>query len=150
MEKIVMMMIPGFRPTGRIHPRKLKQMMRQFGISVEELENVNEVVIKTDSKTYVFDKDVSVTVMNVQGQKTYQIVGVPRVLPTTATTTITREEKAEEEKAIVIPEADVKLVAEQAGVSEAVARKALEECDGNPAEAIIKLTTTTATTTGDK
>ena len=38
-----------------------------------------------------------------------------------------------------IPEEDVQLVAEKAGVSEAEARKALEECGGEPAEAIIRL-----------
>ena len=39
----------------------------------------------------------------------------------------------------VIPEEDVELVATQANVSKEEARKALEECNGEPAEAIIKL-----------
>jgi len=34
---------------------------------------------------------------------------------------------------------DIKLVAERAGVSEDEARQALDECGGEPAEAIIKL-----------
>jgi nascent polypeptide-associated complex subunit alpha len=38
-----------------------------------------------------------------------------------------------------VSEEDVQLVAEKASVSEAEARKALEEADGEPAEAIIRL-----------
>jgi len=38
-----------------------------------------------------------------------------------------------------IPNEDIELVASQAGVSQEKAKAALEECDGEPAEAIIKL-----------
>ena len=39
----------------------------------------------------------------------------------------------------IIPNEDIELVASQAGVSPDKAREALEECGGEPAEAIIKL-----------
>ena len=67
--------------------------------------------------------------MTVQGQTTFQVVGKP-------------EERARgtgEGGKQAIPIEDVRLVAEKAGVSEEEARKALEECGGEPAEAIIKL-----------
>ncbi len=47
--------------------------------------------------------------------------------------------KAEGATALTIPDEDVKLVAEKAGVSEEEARKALEDAGGEPAEAIIRL-----------
>jgi nascent polypeptide-associated complex subunit alpha len=104
----------------------MQKMMKQLGISVDELPDVEEIIIKTATKDYVFGSDASVTVMDARGQKTYQIMGEPKV--------ILKEDKSG------IPQEDVELVAAQAGVSEAEARKALEECDGNPAEAILKLT----------
>lgn len=107
---------------GRMNPRQLNQLMRKFGINVKEIENVKKVIIQTDTKEYVFD-DAEVTVMDAQGQKTYQIAGSPRVV-----------EKKEE-----IPEADIELVAQQTGKSNAEAKKALEATKGDIAEAIIKL-----------
>jgi nascent polypeptide-associated complex subunit alpha len=107
---------------GRMNPRQLNQLMRKFGINVKEIENVKKVIIQTDTKEYVFD-DAEVTVMDAQGQKTYQIAGSPRVV-----------EKKEE-----IPEADIELVAQQTGKTNAEAKKALEATKGDIAEAIIKL-----------
>ena len=43
------------------------------------------------------------------------------------------------EETTSIPNEDIELVASQAGVSHEDAKKALEECGGEPAEAIIKL-----------
>ena len=107
---------------GRMNPRQLNQLMRKFGINVKELENVKKVIIQTDTKEYVFD-DAEVTIMDAQGQKTYQIAGNPRVV-----------EKEEE-----IPEADIELVAQQTGKTNAEAKKALEATNGDIAEAIVKL-----------
>ena len=112
-------MIPGGRG---VNPKHMKAMMKRHGINIEEMEDVEEVVIKTSNKTLIF-KDAAVTCMDVQGQKTYQIVGTPEEVTTETG----------------IPKEDILLVAEQAGVSEEEAKKALEECNGEPAEAIIKL-----------
>jgi nascent polypeptide-associated complex subunit alpha len=102
----------------------MKKMMKQMGIESEEIEGVVEVIIRTVSKEYVF-KNAEVTKTVVQGQQTFQVVGDPDV--------------AEKEEELSIPVEDIKLVAEKANVSEEEARKALEECDGEPAEAIVKL-----------
>lgn len=115
-------MIPGMG--GRMDPRRMNQMMRQLGIDVKEIENVQQVVIKTPTQEIVFDK-AEVTVMTAQGQKTYQVVGTPRVVA--------------KETAPTISEEDVALVAEQSGKSAAEARKALEATKGDIAEAILKL-----------
>ncbi|RLF37173.1 MAG: nascent polypeptide-associated complex protein [Thermoplasmata archaeon] len=108
---------------GRMNPRQMSQMMKRLGINIKEIENVEQVIIRTSTKEYVFD-DAEVTVMDAQGVKTYQIAGKPRVV-----------ERKEE-----IPEEDIALVAEQTGKSKAEAKKALEETKGDIAEAILKLT----------
>jgi nascent polypeptide-associated complex subunit alpha len=66
--------------------------------------------------------------MNMMGQQSYQIVGEPQ-----------ERGLSGEEKTPSIPNEDIELVASQAGVSADKARVALEECNGEPAEAIIKL-----------
>jgi nascent polypeptide-associated complex subunit alpha len=107
---------------GNMSPRQLNQLMRRFGINVKEIENVKKVTIQTDTKEYVFENP-DVTMMDAQGQTTYQIMGKPKIL-----------ERKEE-----IPQEDVKLVMEQTSKSEKEAKKALEETKGDIAEAILKL-----------
>ena len=121
-------MIPG----GRMNPKQMKQMMKRMGIEQEEIADVEEVVIRTATKEYIFTQ-AQVTMMTVQGQKTVQVVGEPL---------IRNREGVAPSKApakLVIPDEDVALVAEKAGVSEEEARKALVEANGEPAEAIIRL-----------
>ena len=108
---------------GRINPKQMNQMMRKLGISVKEIENVERVIIQTDTREYIFD-GAEVTIMDAQGQKTYQIVGSPRVV-----------ERKEE-----ISKEDIELIIEQTGKTAEEAKKALEETKGDIAEAIMKLT----------
>ncbi len=116
-------------PGGRMNPKQMKAMMKRMGVNQEEVADVEEVVIRTRTKEIVF-KDASVTAVSVQGQKSYQVVGTPQE----------RERKREEPKDEGgIPEEDVKLVMEQTGCTSKEARKALEETDGAPAEAILKI-----------
>ena len=119
-------MIPG----GRADPRQMRRMMKQMGIQSEEIEGVEEVIIRAADREYVI-AGAQVTRMNVKGQATvFQVVGEP-------------EERAKGSGGAPgkpsIPIEDIRLVAEKAGVSEEKARKALEECGGEPAEAIIRL-----------
>ena len=120
---------------GRMNPRQMQQMMKRLGINVREIENVEEIIIRTDTKEYIFDK-AEVTVMDAQGQKTFQISGRPRIVDRKGKV----EEKEEEEVGISLE--DINLVAEQTGKTKEQAKKALEETDGNIAEAIIKLSKT--------
>lgn len=122
-------MIPG----GRMNPRQMKQAMKRLGIEQEELEGVEEVIIRTADKEYVI-RNAAVSAVTAQGQKIWQVLGEPIVRPRSDAA-----KKPAEAKAPTIPEEDVKLVAEKAGVSEEEAREALEECGGEPAEAIIHL-----------
>ncbi len=115
---------------GRANPRQVKQAMKRLGIRTEEIEGVEEVIIRTRTKEYVI-KDAAVTLMEMQGQKTFQIIGEPEVT--------SRGAKTEKEEEVKIPEEDIKLVMEQTGSSEEVAVQALKECGGQPAEAILKI-----------
>jgi len=107
---------------GRINPRQLNQMMKRMGINVKTIDNVKKVIIQTDTKEYVFD-DAEVSIMEAQGQKTWQIIGEPTV-------------KNLQEATL---SDDIKLVMEQTGKSADEARKALKETNGDIAEAILKL-----------
>jgi len=120
---------------GRMNPRQMQQMMKRLGINVREIENVEEIIIRTDTKEYIFD-NAEVTVMDAQGQKTYQITGRPRIVDRIGKV----EEEVEEE--VVISLEDINLVAEQTGKTKEQAKKALEETNGDIAEAIIKLSKT--------
>jgi len=114
-------MMPGM--PGRMNPRQMNQMMKKLGINVKEIENVEQIIIRTNTKEYVFD-EADVTIMEAQGQKTYQITGNPRVV----------------ERKAGIPKEDIDLVVEQTGKTVEEATKALEETKGDIAEAIMKLT----------
>src|SRR5256712_6548759 len=65
-------------PGGRVNPRQMRQAMKRMGIEQEELEGVEEVVIRTANKEYVI-RDPNVTAMTAQGQKIWTVVGEPIV-----------------------------------------------------------------------
>ena len=102
---------------GGIDPKQMAGLMKKMGIKTETIE-AKEVIIR-GQKTIVI-KNPQVTVVDMQGQKTYQIMG-------------TAEEKKEENRE------DLELVMEQAGATEDEARAALDESEGDIAIAILKL-----------
>jgi nascent polypeptide-associated complex subunit alpha len=121
---------------GGMNPRKMKQMMEQMGIDVTELD-VEEVVIRTGDEDLVF-ADAQVTRMDAQGQQTYQVVGEPESREPSASAIESADADADAGDD-GIPDDDVALVAENAGVDAETARAALEETDGDLAAAIAAL-----------
>jgi nascent polypeptide-associated complex subunit alpha len=109
-----------------MNPREARRMMQRMGLNMEQVEDVEEVIVKTSSKEIII-KEPEVAILNVQGQKMFQVVGGQ----------IT--EKAPERKAPTVAEEDVRLVADQTGKSLEDARKALEESGGDLAKAILLL-----------
>ncbi|OYT29657.1 nascent polypeptide-associated complex protein [Thermoplasmatales archaeon ex4572_165] len=109
-------------PRG-MNPKQMNQMMRKLGINVKDVKNVEKVIIQTDTKEYVFS-DAEVTIMNAQGQKTFQIVGNPVI-----------NSRKEE-----IPNDDINLIVDQTGKTFEEAKEALEKTQGDIAEAILLLT----------
>ena len=114
-------MIPGM---NKKQMKQMERQMKKMGMKMEELEGVREVIIRFDEKELVIDNP-NVSLMNVMGQETYQIEGKAR--------------EVELEYEVEIPDEDIEMVANSAGVSEEEARAALEECKGDLAEAIMKL-----------
>lgn len=102
----------------------MKRMMKKMGMETDDID-ATKVIIETPEKKLVFD-DPEVVNMNIQGQNMYQVVGEPR------------EEALEGQ--VLIPDEDIEMVADRAGVSKEEAKEALEESDGELAEAIINLT----------
>lgn len=109
----------------RISPREARRMMQRMGLSMDAVSDVEQVIIKTSSKEIIIEEP-EVAIMEMQGQKIFQVTGGKI------------SEKAMERR-LAIPEEDVKLVADQTGKSLEEARKALEECQGDLAKAILLL-----------
>jgi nascent polypeptide-associated complex subunit alpha len=107
-------MMPG------MNPKQMKKMMSQMGIQQIDIP-ATEVIIKTKEKELIF-KNPEVAKVKAMGQETYQIIGTPI------------ERKLEK-----FTEEDILTVANQAECTEEEARAALEETNGDLAEAIIKL-----------
>ncbi|HEV8049843.1 MAG TPA: nascent polypeptide-associated complex protein [Thermoplasmata archaeon] len=126
-------MIPG----GRGNQRQMQMAMRRLGMTTEPIDGVEEVIIRTKDKEHVF-RSPEVTILQVQGVKTYQVVGEPEVRPRTAGSASASPAAAPAIPAGP-PEEDVRLVMEQANVDHETAVDALTETDGQPAEAILKL-----------
>jgi len=116
---------------ARIDSRRAKRMMRQMGMDMEEVPNVERVILQGKDREIVVE-DPAVAVITMSGQKVFQVTGGR----------ITERVLKKEVKTPEIAEEDVQLVAQQAGVSPERARAALKEAEGDLAKAILLLTTT--------
>lgn len=109
----------------KLSPRETKRLLQRMGLSMTSIE-ANEVIIKARDKEIVIE-DPEVAVLEVQGQKIFQITGGK----------ITEKSIMKKSQ---IPEEDIILVAQQANVSLEEARAALEQTGGDLAQAILLLT----------
>ena len=116
----------------RMNPRDMRRMMGKMGLTMDELSNAEKVEITLPDKVLEITSP-AITVMKMEGQTIYQIVGEPVEKPKGATTTSEPVEKLQ------IPDEDVQLVAAQAGVRLDAARKALQATKGDLAQAILFL-----------
>ena len=116
----------------RMNPREQKRMMQRMGMNMDSVPDVQQVVIKTSSKDIVIDEP-EVAILEVQGQKMYQIIGgqVSEQMPSQRQTAKAVQPAFSEE--------DVRLVADQTGKSLEKAKEALAECQGDLAKAILLL-----------
>ena len=115
----------------RVNPRDQRRMMQRMGMNMNAVPDVEQVTIRTSSKEITIEQP-EVTILEVQGQKIFQVMG-GKVAEKTPDRTAPSASK------LVVSEADVQLVADQTGKSVEEARKALEECDGDLAKAILLL-----------
>ncbi len=110
-------MMPG------MNPRKVQQMMKQMGIQQVDVP-ATEVIIKTEDKEIIITNP-SVQKVNMMGNENFQISGE-----------ITERELS---TAPEISEDDIKTVMDQTGKSEEEAKTAIENAEGDLAEAIMGL-----------
>ncbi len=109
--------------------RDAARMMQKMGMKIDEVPDVLSVVIRTPTKEIVIEEP-AVTVVNMQGQRMYQVAGgtvsesTPQAVPTTTPTST---------------DADAQLVAQQTGRGLEEAKKALVESGGDLAKAILLL-----------
>jgi len=101
-----------------LDPKKMKAVMKQMGISQEEIES-SRVIIEKNEGGKIIIENPSVTKITMQGQESFQIAG----------------EIVESEG---ISQQDLETVMEKTGCSEKQAEKALKET-GDLAEAILSL-----------
>ena len=106
--------------------RQIRRMMDKIGFDMNEINDVQEVIIKTNKKEIILTKP-SVTEMKGQNNSIFQVVA-------------DSTEEKELEKPVFNKE-DILLVCEQANVNENQAISALTESNGDLARAILLLTT---------
>lgn len=102
-----------------LDPRKMQAVMKQMGISQEEISASRVIIEKTDNTKIIIDNP-SVTKVKMNGQESFQISGEIR----------------EEENSF--SEEDIKTIMEKTNASEKQAKQALKET-GDLVEAIMKL-----------
>ena len=102
-----------------IDPKKMQAMMKQMGMSQEEISAERVVIEKTNGGKMIIENP-SVSKIKIQGQETFQISG----------SVLEEDESFSEE--------DIQTIIEKTGVSEEIARETLEKM-GGLAEAILEL-----------
>jgi len=109
----------------RVSPREARRMMERMGLGMSEIPDIQQVILQTSNKEIVIE-DPEVAVIEMHGQKIFQVTGGK------ITEKVIKKEMA-------IPEEDVRLVADQTGKSMEEAKRALEEAGGDLAKAILLL-----------
>jgi len=107
-----------------LDPRAIKNMMDKLGIKSKEIKAVRVVIEGVDNDIVI--ENPQVTMIEMQGQKSFQITG-----------NYYEREKSEK---IEVSEEDINFVIEQSGVKDREkVKKAIEESKGDLAQAIVLL-----------
>jgi len=105
---------------GGINPKQMQGMMKKMGISQEEI-NASRVIIECEDKNIII-KNPSVLRVKMQGNESFQISG-----------------DISEEESSPFSEEDIEMVLEKTKKSREEVIKALENSNGDIAEAILEL-----------
>ena len=111
-------MLPGL---GGLDPKKMQAVMKQMGIEQEEIP-AEKVTIEKEDGSKIIIQPANVTKITMQGQETFQISG-----------------DISEESEEAFTEEDIQTVIEKTGCSKKEAKQALENSNGDLAEAILEL-----------
>ncbi len=122
----------------KMNPKQMAGLMRQMGITNQEIPAKRVIIEKSDGGKIVVENP-QVVAIEMQGQKSFQVSGdVKEGGGAIGEGSGEEAPEVQEENEEEIKENDIAMVAEQAHVSKEDAKKALEEADGDIAEAIIK------------
>jgi nascent polypeptide-associated complex subunit alpha len=125
-----------------MNERNMRLMMKRMGMTTESMDDVREVIIRR-AKEEVVLRGAEVTVVTVQGVKTYQITGEATTRPLGSAPPAAAEAEAPSGGAAALPagppEEDVDLVMQQSQCDRPTAIAALKASGGEPAEAILKI-----------
>ena len=105
-----------------MNPMQMRKLMKQLNIKSEEIDAKRVVMELSDGRLII--ENPKVTAIEMQGQRTYTILG---------------EERMEKASEASISEEDIRLVQEKTGKSFEEAKKALEQSKGDIALAIKSL-----------
>ena len=105
---------------GALDPKKMQSMMKQLGMSQQEIDASRVIIEKTDGRIVI--ENPSVSKISMHGHESFQISGTVR-----------------EDSGSVISEEDIKTVMEKTGSTKEDAGKALKDSKGDLADAILKL-----------
>lgn len=106
-----------------MNPMQMKKLMKQLNIKSEDIDAKKVTIELSDGRLII--ENPKVTAIEMQGQRTYTILG---------------EERIEKASKLKISEEDIKLVQEKTGRSPEEVKKALEKANGDIASAIKSLT----------
>jgi nascent polypeptide-associated complex subunit alpha len=109
-------MLPG------INPKKMQSMMKQMGISQEEID-ASKVIIETESKNIIIENPAVIKI-NMQGQESFQITG---------------EVSEQEISDSNTYKNDIQTIIEKTKCSKEEAEKSLKESNNDLTEAILNL-----------
>ena len=102
-----------------INPKKMQAVMKQMGISQEQIDAERVLIEKSDGSKIVIEKP-SVTKVKMQGQENFQITG----------------DISEQNAKVGVSEEDIQTIIEKTGCTKKQAQEALEKT-GDLAEAIL-------------
>ncbi len=104
-----------------VNPKQMNALMKQMGISQEDIATHRVIIEKVDGKKIIVEP-AQVLKVNMQGQESFQVTG-----------------EAHEEAGELFSDDDVKTGMEKTGCKKDAAKKALEKSGGDLAEAILEL-----------
>ncbi len=111
-----------FGGLGGLNPKKMQAMMKQLGMDQKEIDASRVIIEKLDNTKIVIENP-SVTRISIQGKESFQVSG----------------DIKEENEEKGISEEDIKTVIEKTDSTKKEAISALENSEGDLAEAILKL-----------
>lgn len=115
-----------------VNPRQMQRAMRSMGIKQSTVNDVVEVIIRTKQNDIVISP-AEVVCIDMNGVKNYQVSGNETVMAAGSA--------GSSEGAAPFAAEDIELVMSQTQCDRDAAVEALKACDGQPAEAILKLMT---------